>query len=322
MFGVLAAISLACCVFNACALLGLRRPCMPFAGGIAGALALLAAPSPGLATWAWIPLVGDPGCGLLVLALFVGVARSVLEDRRRPPVPPMKLLMVEDHQVFADTARATVLARHEVAVVGGVRAAVGALTRLHFDVVLLDHDLPDGTGVDVLHWMRAARRRFSRTPVVAIAAEPENNAALLEAGAHAACGKLDLARIEDVLRGVRPDGGAREFCWKLSHAASTDALVAAVVAFATEVGVTSVRVSELVREPTDLAIDIFDDVAIDEVCAAIRAGATRLRAERDGFAIDVAAGYVCIEAPCWCADAVALATYDFGVRVEVVTRRR
>lgn len=325
---MLGGFSLLCCASNAATVLARRGSCVPFIGGIAGMVAFRIAPWPELAEWAWTPLVADLGCGLLALGLVVALVCAAFEKRPPPPpLPPMKLLMVEDHRVFAETARATVLVRHEVVIAGGVCAAIAALGRFHFDVVLLDHDLPDGTGIDVLRWKRLAydHGRILDTPVVAISAEPANNELLRAAGARAICGKLELARIDEVLREVRPDGGQRAFCWRLSRAASEDGLVAAVAAYAIEAGVAAVVVTELARDPPDYPIAIGDELSIDDVGAAIRAslrGAMRFRATRDTFAIEVGAGFVCIEAACWCAEAFTLARHDFGVRVDVVTPPR
>jgi hypothetical protein len=50
---------------------------LPFVAGLAGAVACLACPLPGLWHWAWLPLLLDPSIALLVLACVMhGVARA------------------------------------------------------------------------------------------------------------------------------------------------------------------------------------------------------------------------------------------------------
>src|SRR3954451_3097570 len=80
-------------------------------------------------------------------------AREVPAPRPEPEIPPLRILLVEDH---ADTAEAMAdLLRemgHEVtvagSVAGGLAAAEGQAGRL--DLVLSDLGLPDGTGLDLM----------------------------------------------------------------------------------------------------------------------------------------------------------------------------
>jgi len=51
----------------------------PLLGGGAGSLATLLCPLPEFHSWAWVPLVVDPGCLFMALAL----AYSVFAERRR-----------------------------------------------------------------------------------------------------------------------------------------------------------------------------------------------------------------------------------------------
>jgi CheY-like chemotaxis protein len=107
----------------------------------------------------------------------------------------MNLLWVENHPAFARYA-GTFLAGYAVTVVPSLAAAREALGRSEYGVVLVDFDLDDGKGVDLVRELFGSARR---PVVVAVSAHADGNEALLAAGADAACGKLEFARISDVL---------------------------------------------------------------------------------------------------------------------------
>jgi DNA-binding response OmpR family regulator len=107
----------------------------------------------------------------------------------------MNLLWVENHPSFTRFAR-SFLAGYDVTVVPSLAAAREALTHAEFGVVLVDFDLDDGKGTELVGELAAAPRRPF---VVAVSAHADGNAALLAAGADAVCGKLEFARIANVL---------------------------------------------------------------------------------------------------------------------------
>jgi CheY-like chemotaxis protein len=109
------------------------------------------------------------------------------------------LLWVENHAVFVRTAGRQFLAAHDLTVVPSVAGAVAALTTQAFDAVLVDYDLDDGKGSEVVGF---ARQLPVRPAVVAVSSHTDGNAALLAAGADAACPKTRFAGIEGVLRSV------------------------------------------------------------------------------------------------------------------------
>jgi hypothetical protein len=79
----------------------------------------------------------------------------------------MRILFVEDHRVFAETVVAQFLSDHEVEIAESVATARNAvMTGPAFDVVLVDYDLPDGKGTEVVRQLRAMRFRgaLSRSP--------------------------------------------------------------------------------------------------------------------------------------------------------------
>jgi CheY-like chemotaxis protein len=65
-----------------------------------------------------------------------------------------RILFVENHQVFAHTVIEQFLSNHEVVLVATVAEAKQALTT-SFDVVLVDYDLPDGKGTEVVDALNA-----------------------------------------------------------------------------------------------------------------------------------------------------------------------
>lgn len=111
----------------------------------------------------------------------------------------MRLLWVENHAVFARMAGRQFLAAHDLTVVPSLAAAKAALDAREFDAVLVDYDLDDGKGAALLEFVR---RLPVRLAVVAASSHDDGNAALMAAGADAACPKTRFADIESVLESV------------------------------------------------------------------------------------------------------------------------
>jgi CheY-like chemotaxis protein len=112
------------------------------------------------------------------------------------------VLWVENHDVFARMAARQFLSSHDLTVVPSLVAAKGALAVGSFDAVLIDYDLDDGKGDELVGIIR---RLPGRLPVVATSSHESGNAALLAAGADAACPKPRFREIEAVLRSVTGD---------------------------------------------------------------------------------------------------------------------
>src|SRR5262249_44592756 len=93
----------------------------------------------------------------------------------------VRILYVDDHAVLARTVVEAFLWAHEVDVVPSIAAAKHALATRAYDVALVDHDLEDGIGPSFVRWARA---RGHRLPLVAVSSHAEGNAALMEAGAN------------------------------------------------------------------------------------------------------------------------------------------
>jgi DNA-binding response OmpR family regulator len=108
----------------------------------------------------------------------------------------MRLLWVENHAVFARLACRQYLSAHTVIIVATLAEARQALAEHAFDAVLLDFDLDDGKGTDLLPDID---RLATRPAVIATSAHEAGNLALVQAGADAVCGKMRFAQIEAVL---------------------------------------------------------------------------------------------------------------------------
>jgi DNA-binding NarL/FixJ family response regulator len=109
----------------------------------------------------------------------------------------LRILWVENHAVFVRMAGKQFLGAHDLTVVPSVAAAEAALLAAAFDAVLIDYDLNDGKGTEVV---TLARRLDPRPHVVAVSAHDDGNAALLASGADTVCPKTRFAQIEAMLK--------------------------------------------------------------------------------------------------------------------------
>lgn len=106
------------------------------------------------------------------------------------------ILFVEDNANFARTVIRQFLSAHEVTVSSMLKAARIAIAANVFECVILDYDLPDGKGVEILGELKALS---PRPRIIAASAFDEKNAAMLRAGADAECGKLRFHTIAQKL---------------------------------------------------------------------------------------------------------------------------
>jgi DNA-binding response OmpR family regulator len=108
----------------------------------------------------------------------------------------MNLLWVENHAQFARITARQFLGDHTVTVVPSLSAARTALVGQSFAAVLIDFDLDDGKGDELV---RELCLTLERPWVIATSSHESGNQALIQAGADAVCGKLQFARIGEVL---------------------------------------------------------------------------------------------------------------------------
>jgi CheY-like chemotaxis protein len=114
----------------------------------------------------------------------------------------MRILFVENHRTFADTVIREFLGGHVVTVVRSCADAMSPSLSDAFDAILVDYDLDDGKGEHVVRGMRA--RGFAG-PIVAVSAHEEGNAALVSAGATAACPKARFREVPGLLARLVPE---------------------------------------------------------------------------------------------------------------------
>ena len=112
----------------------------------------------------------------------------------------MKILFVENQARFASITAKTFLPTHVVTIAPSVPAARQALSAATFDVVLVDYDLDDGKGTELVQEMRG---QVNRLIIIATSSHAAGNQALLEAGTDAVCSKMDFKNIEAVLAEAR-----------------------------------------------------------------------------------------------------------------------
>jgi len=128
------------------------------------------------------------------------------ESRARAASDPeaaVRVLIVDDHDMFAESLQLALSAERDLTVVGTAanlaqaRALVVSTTP---DVILLDHRLPDGLGVDSIGELRALRPSVS---VVVLTAEAEG--AMLVAATEAGCAGfiLKTSPLEQLVTAVR-----------------------------------------------------------------------------------------------------------------------
>lgn len=65
-------------------------------------------------------------------------------------------------------------------VCGGV-AAASLITHCRIDLILLDHDMPEGNGTDLLNWMK---KRNLGIPIITFSGINQNNQNMMSLGAH------------------------------------------------------------------------------------------------------------------------------------------
>lgn len=108
----------------------------------------------------------------------------------------MKILFVENHARFAVITVKAFLSSHEVEVVPNMALAREALLANRFDAVLIDYDLDDGKGAELI---ADIQKQASRPIIIAVSSHAAGNDILLQAGADAVCSKMQFKDIEDVI---------------------------------------------------------------------------------------------------------------------------
>src|SRR5215471_3507027 len=108
----------------------------------------------------------------------------------------MRLLFVENHGLFATNVTKLFLSTHSVTVVPSLTNAREAWVEGKFDLVLVDYDLDDGKGDQLV---RELRKSGSTVPIIGVSSHAEGNSALLRAGASSTCSKMEFDSIQSVI---------------------------------------------------------------------------------------------------------------------------
>jgi len=108
----------------------------------------------------------------------------------------MKILFVENHSVFAQQVSTQFLSDCQVNVVPGLAAARTCLAADIFDVVLVDYDLDDGMGVELV---RELRDGGNPVRIIGVSARDEGDDSLRKAGVGAICSKMEFDRIRELI---------------------------------------------------------------------------------------------------------------------------
>jgi CheY-like chemotaxis protein len=112
-----------------------------------------------------------------------------------------RILYVENHAIFAAQVCQQFLSSHAVTVVPSLSAAHGALESGTYDLLLLDYDLDDGKGDELVRTLRASG---SNLQIIAVSSHEAGNSALLEAGANTVCGKMEFDKIQKIIDDLSP----------------------------------------------------------------------------------------------------------------------
>jgi len=108
----------------------------------------------------------------------------------------LKLLLVENHKVFAEIVTKEFLKSHDVRNVPNIKNASCEIEKGNFDIILVDYDLDDGKGSELITEIRKQDRS---EVIIAISAHKQGNLMLLQAGADAVCPKIDFKNINKVI---------------------------------------------------------------------------------------------------------------------------
>jgi DNA-binding NarL/FixJ family response regulator len=121
----------------------------------------------------------------MALAIDAASSHQREPDQTTAEAPPIRLVLVDDHELVRHGLRNLVEAEPDLTVVGEAASVAEAIRRIGChepDVVLLDLDLPDGSGIEVCRRVRAISPR-SRVLILTGFADENALAAARQEGA-------------------------------------------------------------------------------------------------------------------------------------------
>lgn len=89
----------------------------------------------------------------------------------------------------------------QISIVPGGLAAAGIISHCKIDVIILDHDMPEGNGQDLLNWLKSIN---STIPVITFSGIPYNNANMISWGATHFFGKNEvvIGQADDLIKSI------------------------------------------------------------------------------------------------------------------------
>jgi two-component system response regulator DevR len=123
-----------------------------------------------------------------------------------PKQPPLRVLLVDDHEVVRDGVKALLQATDDIIVTGeagSVREAIDEADRTRPDVVVMDVRLADGSGIEATREIRA---KHEKTAVIMLTSFADDEALFASIMAGAAGYVLKQVRGGELVRAIRTVG--------------------------------------------------------------------------------------------------------------------
>jgi len=124
-----------------------------------------------------------------------------------PDAPPLRVMLVDDHEIVRDGIKAMLRATDDVIVTaeaGSVREAIDEADRSRPDVVVMDVRLTDGSGIEATREIRA---KHPDTRVLMLTSFADDEALFSSIMAGASGYVLKQVRSGELLRAIRAVGG-------------------------------------------------------------------------------------------------------------------
>ena len=123
-----------------------------------------------------------------------------------PPSPPLRVMLVDDHEIVRDGIRAMLESQDDIVVTseaGTVRDAIDEAARTRPDVIVMDVRLTDGSGIEATREIRAAR---PATKVLMLTSFADDEALFASIMAGASGYVLKQVKSGDLLHAIRAVG--------------------------------------------------------------------------------------------------------------------